>query len=177
MAEDTNYLCKTTRTFLYFWSMIINLFICLFIYIFIYFWKMLKVTKGFTNSYTGYSNHAFLFFSIFPRLGQNNIPKQMSISLLVQQAWPRCMRLSTRETKTSYPVDMTELLLQGHTETHASDCRFCLQWRDVRKIGPVVGWRQIFPGPFVGSAQLWESAPFVGLTLFVSLTNILLKIC
>ena len=25
-------------------------------------------------------------------------------------------------------------------------------------------------GPFVGSAHLWESAPFVGLTLFVSLT-------
>ena len=27
-------------------------------------------------------------------------------------------------------------------------------------------------GPFVGSARLWESAPFVGLTLFVSLTYI-----
>ena len=30
-------------------------------------------------------------------------------------------------------------------------------WQDARKIGTVVGWRQIL-GPFVRSAQLWESA-------------------
>ena len=37
---------------------------------------------------------------------------------------------------------------------------------------PVCGISLEILGPFVGSAHLWESAPFVGLTLFVSLTYI-----
>ena len=41
-----------------------------------------------------------------------------------------------------------------------------------KKNRPVCGISLDILGPFVGSARLWESAPFVGLTLFVSLTYI-----
>ena len=128
----------------------------------------------------GYSKHAFIFFP--PSLSQNNILKWKEYFFVTHQALPRCMRLSTKETKTSYPVDMTELLLQGHAQTHMINCTayateisFTVTWRQ-KKTAQL--WDDVrFSDPFVRSAQLWESAPFVGLTLFVSLKYIEPKYC
>ena len=83
------------------------------------------------------------------------------------------MRSSTRGTITSYPFSMTELLKSVARHTfNCSQCDWSFVYCEVTSEKSAQLWDDVrFQGPFVGSAQLWESYPFVGLTLFVSVTD------
>ena len=127
------------------------------------------------------STFFFFFFFHGNILKKQTQQKQFAISSSwLQQARPRCLRLATRhKPRLAIPLAMTELLFEGlrggthtHTHTHtyisqiaagrAGVLNFARRkilylWQEVRKIDLVVGWRLIL-GPFMWSAQLWESA-------------------
>ena len=121
--------------FLYFWSPITS-FVSCFIYLLLE--TVIRVTVN-TPSFS------FLFSSFF----LSPYSKQRSIPLLLQQAWPRCMRLSTRETDTSYLAsydwiavgwahrDAHDWLMIWHHSLFARR-KFCFNtgtWRQVNRPG------------------------------------------